>query len=522
MIVAVVGAGIDLAGAVAAVRGMEGAVTAFNKTRQITELREALEQATGISERIRQSVLRAAMAQIETDEAIAKFGAKVSGAVYSGLAGLEATPDMAVVLYRLGQRGYANFEGFMAEMKAAKLIDEAALTPAELLQLKDMFTQARNVVNDVVKAGKEVGLTDQEIGAFIKQMAEDKSLTVAQVKSAMANAANARPVGDTVMEITVTATAAKRVKGPLDVGDQIKAAARLRGIEAELSTRQIAKQAEENAAVAARRELNTLFYGAAKKEIPDSLKPQMARIERTATDLADKIEAVEALQRNSKSLTEEEKNFLEWRRQAWSLKHEAEEAAGTAKHLEDVVIPHLQASQVRATEELREASKDILDVLRSDGPKYRAKRKFGFDEVMAKDRWDELKTTLQAQKIPTPKLVPDHLISLDRISKMPEVNELLTLYAEASPAVKAEIRADLEALGDFEENLVAMQAGANREKWMHSWHDIDPERMKPFGYTAGDVNKMRGLEDTALKKVLEKIEGLAKTYRAKLNPPAKP
>jgi hypothetical protein len=512
VIVAVVGAGIDLAGAVSAVRGMEGAVTAFNKTRNITELREALEKAAGISEEVRQSVLRAAVAQIEADESLAKFGAKALSTANSGLGGLNATPELAMVLYNMGKRGYTNFERFMAEMKAAKLIDESKLTAAELLQLKAVFAEARGVVSDVVKAGKELGLSDKEIGSFIKQMSEDRSLSVGQIKNAMADAANSKPISGAADATEVTAKSTKKSRSALDVADRNKAAAKLKSAEERIAEHTASAKAESEAAEAARRELKVLSDP--PKSVPDSLKNQMDRILKLK-DMDDKIEAIESLQRASKSLTEDEKSFLEWRRQSWSLQKEVQDSLDTAKSLSRK-IDDLATVKSVAEQELREASKDVMDVMRSNGPLYRAKSAGNVDEVMSKEAWAAVGT-------PKPALATDHLVSLDRMSKMSELNELLTLYPEASPAIKAQMKEDLKALGDFEDNLVRMQAKPNSAvKSNKSWHEITYDQVKPYGYRPADVDKMRGLEDTALQAIKDRIAKLTADYRVKIKPQAKP
>jgi hypothetical protein len=231
----------------------------------------------------------------------------------------------------------------------------------------------------------------------------------------------------------------------------------------------------------------------------------MDRINKLKT-LEDKLEALDELGL-SKTLSQAEKDFLQWRRQTWALQEEVEASEGTARAFGRRINDLLTVKEVAAAE-LREASKDVMDVLRSNGPIYRSKGSINIDQVMEKSAWDALN--------PKPALATDHLVALDRISKMPELNEVLILYPKASAGLKAEIKVALQGLGDMEKNLVRMDSALNSGvKSNKSWYDITYDMVKTR-YKPSDVDKIRGLEDQALAAIKEKIAKLTTEFQAKV------
>lgn len=85
-------------------------------------------------------------------------------------------------------------------------------------------------------------------------------------------------------------------------------------------------------------------------------------------------------------------------------------------------------------------------------------------------------------------------------------------------AIKGQIKSDIAALGDVEENLVRMQAKANsaEAKWNKSWHDLTYEQVAPYGYKPADLDRMRSLEDAALESIKKRIADLTSKYSAKI------
>jgi len=295
-------------------------------------------------------------------------------------------------------------------------------------------------------------------------------------------------------------------KGPLDVSEQVKAAKKLQSVEEQIAERTASIRKENEAARSARQQLKTLAES--PKSVPDGIKSQMERINKLK-GLEERVEAIDELLTTSKGLSEPERSFLEWRKKTWSLQHEAESAEETSRYLAQRMGDLTTAKEVAAAE-LREASKDLIDVMRSNGPNYSSKGNVNVDEVMSPEAWKALPQ-------PRPALATDHLVALDRISKMPELNELLMLYSEASPALKTKIKADLKGLGDIQENLVRMRGDFNSGvKSNKSWGDLTYDQAKRFGYGAADVDKMRGREGKALSTIKQKIADLTAQYKAEV------
>lgn len=358
---------------------------------------------------------------------------------------------------------------------------------------------------------KKVDAYDEEaLRQFIYERRTQLDSAIDEV-SKMANTAEAAKAKPAVAVAGAGAGAPAASTKVLDVKDQLRAAQRLNTAEKGIVTRKADILGEKLNAQRAREELKVL--AAQPKAVPSGLKGQMEKINRLTGE--EKIAALDELQALSKTLSEEEKSFLKWRKQTWQLQQDAEAGEKTAGYLE-FRMQDLETGKLAAIKELREASRELIDVMRSNGPRYRAKGSVNLDEVMARPAWDALPQ-------PRPPLATDHLVALDRISKLPEVNELLKLYPEASAVVKEEMKSELRALGDMEENLVRMRHDANSGmKSNKSWNDLTYEQAKPFGYTNTDVDKIRGREATALAIIKDKIASLTAHFKAKVSAPPTP
>ena len=299
---------------------------------------------------------------------------------------------------------------------------------------------------------------------------------------------------------------AKQEAKIMDVAERNKAAAELERVEAQIKERTRDISAATQEARIARKELAALHQQA--KAVPSSLKKEMDRINKLK-NLDQKLEALEKLK--SGNLSKVDKEFLEWRRKTWELQQEAESSEEAAKFLSEGFSTLTTRKEV-AAQTLREASQDVMAVLRTEGPKYRSKSSINLDQVMAKEAWEALTTK--------PALATDHLVSLDRISKLSQLNELLVLYTKASKSVKAEIKQALKGLGDIDKNLVRMRADVNSGlKNNKSWWDITYSQVEGK-YTVKEVDAIRVREDEAMAEIIARIDELTNTFRAKVT--AKP
>ena len=326
----------------------------------------------------------------------------------------------------------------------------------------------------------------------------DKAIDAIADKTVAAEATQA------TKQAKAAAKQAKKEAKIMDLAERNKAAAALERAEAKMAERKadIAKASGEGRQ--ARKDLAALL--AEGKPVPSALRNEIARIEKLK-NLEQRLEALEKLKAGSQA----EREFLEWRRKTWELQQEAEASEEAAKFLGEGFETLVTQKEV-AAQALRESSQDVMAVLRTEGPKYRAKSSISVDQVMTKASWDALTTK--------PALATDHLVALDRISKLSQLNELLVLYTKASKPVKAEIKQALKGLGDMDKNLVRMRSDVNSGlKSNKSWHDITYSQVEGK-YTVGEVDAIRTREDEALAEILAKIDELTNTFRAKVT--AKP
>lgn len=175
-------------------------------------------------------------------------------------------------------------------------------------------------------------------------------------------------------------------------------------------------------------------------------------------------------------------------------------------------------TKVRIAEEAkREANRSIKNHMRKTGKNYRSiKRNAKFDAILGKERFDQLQASAAGRGGKPIAISPDHLVSLDEIANMPALLPLFDIHQQASPGLKAEIVASLQALGDLPDNLVPMRSDANEHlKNARSWHDIDPKEAARYGYSADDVSKMRDRETAMRGAILKHIDALIKTFKAK-------
>ncbi len=319
---------------------------------------------------------------------------------------------------------------------------------------------------------------------------------------AIGDKAVAAETAQATKQAKAAAKQAKREAKVMDLAERNKAAAELERAQAKIDVRKADISAARESGKQARKELAAL--AAQGKPVPGGLQKEMARIDKLK-NVEQKLEALDNL--NPRNLSQPEKEFLQWRRKMWELQEEAESSEEAAKFLGEGFETLVTQKEV-AAQGLRESSQDVMAVLRSEGPKYRAKSSINVDQVMTKAAWDALTTK--------PALATDHLVSLDRISKLSQLNELLVLYTKASKPVKAEIKQALKGLGDIDKNLARMRADVNSGlKSNKSWHDITYSQVEGK-YTVKEVDAIRAREDEALAEILANIEELTNKFRTKV------
>ena len=139
-ILAVVGAGVDAAGVVQALKVVAPAAKAF--TAPGGDLKTLSDALTGVDERIVRNVEKAAKAKQQFEAAVEGLVA-TSGRVSAFILPAEEFARFVAVAYYTIKRGFVSFEAFYLELRRLKLVKELAqLAPEELTRLKTAHLEA--------------------------------------------------------------------------------------------------------------------------------------------------------------------------------------------------------------------------------------------------------------------------------------------------------------------------------------------------------------------------------------------
>ncbi|MEU9154661.1 DUF4157 domain-containing protein [Streptomyces sp. NPDC048417] len=407
-----------------------------------------------------------------------------------------------------GPQGGTGFAGFIRNVLTAQMIGMARAEP--VTQGPAAGGPPRAAVTEPLRPA---GLSPSPAGGP-SAVAERPTATVRPQQSTVAPpTAVARPTAETTArtappEAPAKASPTTSTTAPKVAAAGFDAAGRQRAAE-KLEARQQAVAAAD-ASVPSHRADQRSAQGRLLKQAgerpakPASLKARLDRINRLPT-YDDKVEAVRKLRREA-GRTAEERAYLDWLSRNYALQHEVQDAGGAATAVTDIQLPAVTRERDAAQKALNQASKNLNDLMRSNGPNYTAAGEIQVDQVMSLAAWNA-----QATK---PELATDHLVSLDRITKLPELHRLLAFYAQAPAEVQAVLRNELAALGDLPDNLLRMRADANGSslKSNKSWADIPYAKAQKFGYSASDVDAVRAREARAYAEVLRRIEELTAKY----------
>lgn len=170
VIVAVVGAGLDLAAVGVALKTIKPAVEAFNKTGDVVALEKEL-RLLAIDEELTKNVVRAARAEAEATEAWKL--ARAQNAFYAAIDPI-VTPVLilgvrfAYPMYLSVRRGIISLERFLLTREAVSLIgDYRKLSPEALAKVRAAYQLALTDAQRLAAHGHSLGLLDSEIERFL-------------------------------------------------------------------------------------------------------------------------------------------------------------------------------------------------------------------------------------------------------------------------------------------------------------------------------------------------------------------
>ena len=278
------------------------------------------------------------------------------------------------------------------------------------------------------------------------------------------------------------------------------------------------RSAELDALVAERRENPTLpkfifeehveKLKQAEPELPDETKSELSRIDANK-DLADRIAEVKELLEKG-GLSDASRTYFVWKQSVWIdtvkrarqqfLGGSVRQKGGTFVEQGALDIRQAEYDLERAKAAQREANNPIKKIMEKRGKNYKKKAEAKFDEILGEERFKA-----EQAKQPSGKpiaLSPDHLVPLDKIANLPELQPLLDLYKTGDANTRREIRATLQKLGDLPENLVPMRSDANVTlKNARPWRELDAAEAATYGYSADDIRKMVIREQEMLETI---------------------
>lgn len=187
VIVAIVGAGIDLAGVGASIKALTGPARAFNQqTITLAEFEEQVAKLTQIEEKLRANVIRAARAEDDARAAWKSILRPSTALRAVVIPGAEEFAKLVYAVYLTAKRGIISLERFALTRQATDLLgDITKLAPEELALLKTAYPRAVAEMETIVAAGKSAGLTEKEIDAFMNLRANTRGMTAEQVVEEM-------------------------------------------------------------------------------------------------------------------------------------------------------------------------------------------------------------------------------------------------------------------------------------------------------------------------------------------------
>ena len=182
VIVAIVGAGIDLATVGAAIRALRPAIQAFNQTGDLVVLEQRLARLTQVEENIRRNVLRAAEAEAQARAAWRSAFRPPAALRMVIFPGAEEFGRLVYAVYLSVRRGIREFELFVQTREAVDLIgDIARLSPEDRTRLIGAFQQANTDLRNIVRHGQSLELTENEVHAFMRMWNNRSNITAEQV-----------------------------------------------------------------------------------------------------------------------------------------------------------------------------------------------------------------------------------------------------------------------------------------------------------------------------------------------------
>jgi hypothetical protein len=186
VIVAVVGAGLDLAAVTTAfrtARGLRPAVETFTRTGDISTLRRDLDAVAGLDARLKSTIVDAAAIEAaERARGLAVIREWFpTGAARASFFGVDLVAELSVrvtfAAYLTVRRGIRSFRRFLQTSEAQAMIGRAAgLSPTEVGRIRSVYETAIGNVDMIINHGRSLGIPDAELDYFFRLWARNPQL----------------------------------------------------------------------------------------------------------------------------------------------------------------------------------------------------------------------------------------------------------------------------------------------------------------------------------------------------------
>jgi len=201
VLVATLGAGIDLAGVGTAIGPAESALRTFKNSGDVARLAAEL-KAAGITERLTASIVAQAPGAIRLDAALRGLRT-VGGRLNSVMGGVQGTGAMVRAVYFAIRQGIVSLDRFVLHLRAARLIAEGELGAEALVRLREAFEQAGTASRRLRTLGAELGLSAERMAAAAESWGANPAWTLAeaegQLRALAAGAGDVRTTEQSVL-----------------------------------------------------------------------------------------------------------------------------------------------------------------------------------------------------------------------------------------------------------------------------------------------------------------------------------
>ncbi|UUC47161.1 hypothetical protein [Flavobacterium cerinum] len=175
VVIAIAGAALD-AGALAAVLRSAKPITlaakAFNDAEDaasaLKKLGDDLAKIEGLHKKVQENILKQARIKAQEQKIMASF-AQTRGMALSSLPLLVQTGELLARAVFAIRKGIVTFDSFIAELRLAKVISDASLSPEDLVSIKEAFGKAKAFGNNEVLAADLGKILEEGNSAKLKE-----------------------------------------------------------------------------------------------------------------------------------------------------------------------------------------------------------------------------------------------------------------------------------------------------------------------------------------------------------------